>query len=1089
MTNTTTVTVLFTDVVGNTALRQRLGDAAAERVLQDHSKVIRDQIGPCGGREVKTIGDSFMVAFDSARKAVDCAIAIQRALADRNRGNPGEQVQVRIGINAGEATEEQRDLFGTAVNAAKYIEGKAQPDQILVPETVKALIGPVKDLTFVDRGRFRLKGFPERWRLYEVVWQKEATAAPALVERTPFVGREAERADLRRLLDQTARGQGALVMIGGEPGVGKTRLTEEAAVEARGRGFFTVVGHCYEMEGTPPYIPFIEAIEYIARVVPPENLRKTLANAAPEVARLAPELRRLFPDLPPPAEVPPEEGRRYLFNALRDFLERAARTQPIVFVLEDLHWADESSLLLLEHVAQRQAEMPVLLLGTYRDVELALARPLARTLQELLRQRLAHDMVLPRLPESAVANLLKAHGPGDPPPRLVSLIYGETEGNPFFVEEVIRHLREQGKLFDAEGRWISDVAVGELEVPRSVRLTIERRLERVSEGCRRLLTSAAVIGRNFSFQLLEGLGDLESDALLDAVDEAERSGLIQEVSAGRQAGYTFAHELIRQTLISGLSLPRRQRLHLRVAQAIERTYGSNLEPQLGALAAHYRLAGAAGDPEKAIDYSLRAGEAAFAVFAYEEAAAGWQGALELMEEQRAHAERRARLLERLGDLMYVSGIDYPKGIDYLEAALALYEEVDQEERAAQVHSRLGGHLSGRGGTVDLDRALEHYRAAEAVLSRGPERVPLGYLYTGMASAAFYAMRTEEGLAAGRRAVEIAERLGNEALWANAAPPHALHLFASGRLAEARALLERAWEVADQMNHAFAAPLAAEIRAICGYYLADPRDYRAWLERELAKPRLAQAPARQRIFVWHLGWVHEMEGDLPQARHCLAEVGLGPRRETFDSLEALLLQREGDWGSAETIWSGMMEEYRRGGNRWNQQVWTHWVARPFLARGDYGRAEAAFQESLAIAVEGPHLPAELWHRSDLAVLYAETGRPQEAQPHLARCREIMAPGEDWRGLAGRVALAEGAVAAAQRRLGKAEPLFEKAIETFRRYTLPWDEAEALHLWGRGLLSTGERARGIEKLDAAIDIYRRHGAGQPWIDRVDVDKPRI
>src|SRR3990172_8549764 len=222
MTSTTTVTVLFTDVVGNTALRQRLGDAAAERALQDHNKLVRDQIGSSGGREVKTIGDSFMVAFDSARKAVDCAIAIQRALADRNRGNPGEQVQVRIGINAGEATEEQGDLFGTAVNAAKYIEGKAQPDEILVPETVKALSGPVKALTFVARGRFRLKGFPERWRLYEVVWREEAPAAPAYLERTPFVGRETERAELRRCLDQVAGGHGALVMIGGEPGVGKT---------------------------------------------------------------------------------------------------------------------------------------------------------------------------------------------------------------------------------------------------------------------------------------------------------------------------------------------------------------------------------------------------------------------------------------------------------------------------------------------------------------------------------------------------------------------------------------------------------------------------------------------------------------------------------------------------------------------------------------------------------------------------------------------------------------------------------------------------------------------------------------------------
>jgi class 3 adenylate cyclase len=171
MTSTTTVTVLFTDVVGNTALRQRLGDAAAERALQAHNKLIREQIAPSGGREVKTIGDAFMIAFPSARKAVDCAVAIQRALGARNRANPDAQVQVRIGINAGEAAEEEGDLSGTAVNVAKYVEAKAQPEQVLVTDTIKALIGPVQDIHFIDRGRFRLKGFTDRWHLYEVPWR------------------------------------------------------------------------------------------------------------------------------------------------------------------------------------------------------------------------------------------------------------------------------------------------------------------------------------------------------------------------------------------------------------------------------------------------------------------------------------------------------------------------------------------------------------------------------------------------------------------------------------------------------------------------------------------------------------------------------------------------------------------------------------------------------------------------------------------------------------------------------------------------------------------------------------------------------
>src|SRR3970040_1577431 len=218
MTSTTTVTVLFTDVVGSTDLRTSRGDAAAQEIMHAHDDLVRQQIEQHSGQEVKSIGDSFMVALDSARKAVDCAVAVQRALEEHNRRSPGQQVQVRVGLNTGEVVQEGDDLFGAAVDAAKRIESKAEGGHILVSEAVRAVIGSVKDLQFVDRGRFRLKGFPERWRLYEVVWHEEppATTAPLLVERTPFVCREAERAELRRCLDQVAAGHGAPRMIGGQ---------------------------------------------------------------------------------------------------------------------------------------------------------------------------------------------------------------------------------------------------------------------------------------------------------------------------------------------------------------------------------------------------------------------------------------------------------------------------------------------------------------------------------------------------------------------------------------------------------------------------------------------------------------------------------------------------------------------------------------------------------------------------------------------------------------------------------------------------------------------------------------------------------
>jgi class 3 adenylate cyclase len=319
-----TVTILFTDVVGSTELRTGRGDREAHEILRTHDELVRRQIEEHSGQEVKTIGDSFMVAFGSARRAIECAVGLQQALEEHRRAHPLEDVEVRIGLNTGEVIREQADLFGAAVDAAARIAAKARGGQILVPETLKMILGPAKDIELVDRGRFRLKGFPERWRLFEVAWREDAVAAPAVSGRTPYVGREAERADLRRRLEEALAGKGSLVMIGGEPGVGKTRIAEELMAEAAERGMLAFIGHCYEQEGAPPYIPFVEMIETATRTVDPEALRNALGDSAPEVAKLLPGLRKLFPDIPQPPELPPEQERRYLFNGVLAYLSRAA---------------------------------------------------------------------------------------------------------------------------------------------------------------------------------------------------------------------------------------------------------------------------------------------------------------------------------------------------------------------------------------------------------------------------------------------------------------------------------------------------------------------------------------------------------------------------------------------------------------------------------------------------------------------------------------------------------------------------------------------------------------------------------------------
>jgi tetratricopeptide (TPR) repeat protein len=499
-----------------------------------------------------------------------------------------------------------------------------------------------------------------------------ASDAIGQTRRWPMVGRDVEHAQLLEKLDQALSGRGGLVLLGGEPGIGKTRLTEAILDVARSRGAMTLVGHAYEMEGAPPYVPFIETLEYSARVVPPAALRHALGDAAPEVAKLMPELRQMFPDIPPPLDVPADQQRRMLFNGYRDFVARSCAMAPMVAVLEDLHWADDATLQLLLHLAPAVASWPMLVIGTYRDVELDVHRPFAKVLESLVRQRLATRMSLKRLPAEGVGALLAAMSGGrEAPPSLVRIVFHETEGNPFFVEEVFQHLKEEGRLFDEAGQWRSDMRVETLDVPEGVRLVIGRRLERLSDRARRILTTAAVIGRSFSLALLEALETSGRDEeVLDCLEEAEQAHLVAAQRAGRETRYLFAHELIRQTLADALSMPRRQRLHLKIADAIERVYGASLVRQASAMAHHLYQAGAVSDPEKTTRYLVTAADEARATGAPEDALRYLDQALSLWDADYGPVvadlnDRRGRVLRSLGRPA--------DAVDALKRAVALWD--------------------------------------------------------------------------------------------------------------------------------------------------------------------------------------------------------------------------------------------------------------------------------------------------------------------------------------------------------------------------------------------------------------------------------
>ncbi len=595
---------------------------------------------------------------------------------------------------------------------------------------------------------------------------------PVFAARTPYVGREAERAELVRRLDQACDGNGSLVLIGGEPGVGKTRLTEEAGAGAAAKGARVLVGRCYEIEGAPPYVPFVEILDQALTDAPsPEAFRALLGDDAPEVAKLLPRLRRLFPNIPPPLELPPEQERYFLFNSLRDVFARAAAERPLFLVLDDLHWADEGTLLLVEHLAERISRLAIVAVGTYRDTEVTPDHRLARPLDALLRQRRAHPMSLKRLSEDGVAALLRALSGQEPPPSLVAAVHAETQGNPFFTEEVFKHLAEEGRLYGEDGAFRPEVTFGALDVPESLRLVLGRRIERLGENGRRALAAAAVVGRAFTYELLEALGELPADALLDALDEAERARLVAPLSdAPGEGRLLFSHELIRQTLLAGLSQPRRRRLHLLVADTLERLHPDTLDEQASEIAHHLTQAGPAADRLRLLTYLTLAGRQAMRTAGYEDALRHFEQAVAMADlaepVERAHLFAQRGLARRsLGRL--------EDALPDWDMALRHYEDLGHAEDAARMC------LEGSRDLWWLNRDAEALARAErglAVLGDRdtPQRAEmLGW--TGVAGA--WVSPFEPGAALIDEALTLAERLGDKRVVGYGLVTRALHHFA------------------------------------------------------------------------------------------------------------------------------------------------------------------------------------------------------------------------------------------------------------------------------------------------------------------------
>jgi len=718
---TALVAILFTDLVGSTEAASRLGEQGAEEFRQAHFALLREGIRDHGGTEVKNLGDGLMVAFASASDAVACAVAMQQALARRNRRG-GEPMAVRVGVAVGEATEEDGDYFGTPVIEASRLCSQAEGGEILVTEMAQMLAGGRGGQQFVALGPMDLKGLPAPVPVHRVRWEATAGAAPPVparltVERTlAFIGRTAERDVLEGAWKRAEQGELRVVLVAGEPGIGKTRLATEVALDAHRQGGLVLLGRCDE-DLAVPYQPFVEALRHLVAACPDDVLIEALGERGGELSRILPELSRRVPGLAAPQSADADTERYLLFSAVGSLFAEVSRWRPILLLLDDLQWATKATLLLLKHLVRSGDPMGLLMIGTYRDSDIGRGHPLTDVLAELRRESAVDRLGLRGLSDRESVRMMEAlagHEFEGPELALAHAVHAEADGSPLFMRELLRHFRELGELRLEGDRWTfrGEIAA----IPDSVREVIGQRLSRLPAPVDELLALASVIGPEFDVAVLSPLAGVDRSVVLDVLAAARQAALVREVQ-GAPGLFTFAHGVIRHTLYQELGPARQVELHRRVALTLEALGGG--ESYLTELARHWVAATpqtrlAADDVARAVRYAEQAGRRAMASLAYEEAAHDFDAALRAARHL-GDGPHAGELSILLGEAQRCAGDPAHRETLLTAGRQALQRgEADLAARAALANQR---GVFSRMGAVDPERVAALRAAVAAV---GPE---------------------------------------------------------------------------------------------------------------------------------------------------------------------------------------------------------------------------------------------------------------------------------------------------------------------------------------------------------------------------------
>lgn len=877
-----------------------------------------------------------------------------------------------------------------------------------------------------------------------------------------LVGRDGELDQALACLEVVRAGEGKLLQLSGEPGVGKTRLAQEVAVRASECGFLVAAGSCYESRQTVPYYPFLDALGALYTAAP-AAISAVIPEHWPQLARLLPNTGL---PLPPTSSGPQEEQER-MFRAAAGFIAAISRTIPLAILLDDLHWADEVSLSLLQHLARHTSGERVFLFGTYRDGEVVPGRPLTRTLHDLRRDGLLEQLTLWSLGKDGTAALIMAClGEERISPKLTELIYGTAEGHPFFTQEVLRTLVERGDVFAQDGVWDTR-GVERVEVPETVRSVIEERVTRLSDGTQALLHDGSILGQTFHFDDLQGMSGRTEEMVEDALQEATHAGVVRALN---RDNYTFNHALTQHALYADLPPRRQTRLHLAAGEALERLPERMRVGRSVDLARHFLEA---GRPERALPYVMAMGEHAEEVFAHREAERHYRTALNLAQ-QIGDEGRTAEALERLGDVIGSLG-HFREALQRLDDAARLDRARGDLEGKGRVVARIGRIHRMRGRPLDGLARTQTMIDELSVL--GPSRA-LAVLHETLVHLLYELGRHDEQLAAAERMAEIARAIGDEPLLASAMVHRAWGLGMVGRYDQLIQAAARAMPLLESAGRIVELRFALDLTGVAYYFRGEYSSARTHEMRALALAEQIGDPILIVDIVLQLGWIAWALGSWGEARAYArrADALLERVEDSLYSggsflLEGYICVAEGAWGEAEECLERVADLARSNENRGMLLGSQYGLATLDLRREHPQETIARLEPMLVSAADDVRMPVF----------------PLLAEAHLAmgqRCQaeNLVAEAIDWAQTEqNRLTWAEalrvqGLLLTEQRRGQEAHLSFTEALKLTRFMCTPWLEARILEAEAMTHAQAGDLQQARERLVDSLAIFQQLGAAK-------------